>query len=103
MNTKETYNHYRHIQESYMTDIDLSGGMLLEFQERERKNELSVTVTNFGRFYKGTLNGKEIKKEELFAILGITEYSSLRLEHYLYEFDKRELFYNVNVSEIDVT
>lgn len=102
MRTQEIHNNYRQIQESYLMDMDMSGGLFLEYQKLEPKN-LSVTVTNFGRFYKGTLNGRTISKEDLFKLLEITEYSSLRLEHYLFEFEKNNSSYKIDFSEIDVT
>ena len=58
--TKILSQDYRHIQESYLTDIDCSGGLYLEMQERS-KYELKVTVNNFGCLYKAFLNGRSFE------------------------------------------
>lgn len=33
MSTKDQFNYYREIQDDYLQDIDLNGGMLLEFEK----------------------------------------------------------------------
>lgn len=99
---KELHNTYRHLQESYLTDIDCSGGLYLEMQERS-KQELKVIVTNFGTLYKAFLNGRRIYKDELYKIIGITENTPLRLEHHVYNFKKENKSkFKVEVQEINV-
>lgn len=101
--TKQLHQDYRHLQENYLTDIDCSGGLFLEMQERN-KQELKVTVTNFGILYKAFLNKKRIYEDELFKLIGITKQTPLRLEHHIFKFEKKnKLKYNVEFSEIDIT
>jgi hypothetical protein len=100
---KQLHHDTRHLQEEYLTDIDCSGGLYLEYQERD-KQELKVTITNFGLLYKCFLNGKRIDKEELYKLLGINENTPLRLEHHVYVFEKNnKTKFKVEVYEIDVT
>lgn len=102
--TKQMFNTYRQMQEQYLTDIDLSGGLFHEFCERQPKKELKVTVTNFGKLYKAFLDGKQIYRDELFKLLGITYLTPLRLEHHLFEFEKKnKSTYKLIFSEIDIT
>ena len=99
---KELHQVHNHLRESYLTDLDLSGGMYLEMQERS-KQDLKVIVTNFGFLYKAFLNGRRIYKEELLKLIGITENTPLRLEHHVYNFkENNKLKFNVEVSEINV-
>ena len=99
---KELHQVHNHLRESYLTDLDLSGGMYLEMQERS-KQDLKVIVTNFGFLYKAFLNGRRIYKEELLKLIGITENTPLRLEHHVYNFkENNKSKFNVEVSEINV-
>lgn len=100
--SKQLHHDYTEIQESYLTDIDCSGGLYLEMQERN-KQELKVIVSNFGKFYKATLNGGKITKEELFNLLNITDKTPLRLEHHVYNFEKaNKRKFKVEIQEINV-
>lgn len=101
MKTQDIHNNYRQLQESYLTDIDMSGGLFLEYQKL-KQNKLSVTLTNFGFIYKATLNNKIISKEKLYSILKIEENHTFTLEHYLIEFNNKQNNYNVEVWERDV-
>ena len=100
--SKELHQVHNHLREAYLTDIDLSGGMYLEYQKRN-KQELKVTVTNFGLLYKAFLNGRKINKEELYKLIGITERTPLKLEHHIYNFEKENKSkFKVDVQEISV-
>lgn len=42
MRNKEMLNSYKELQEAYLIDIDMSGGMLLEFEQlNNNKNQLN--------------------------------------------------------------
>lgn len=85
-------------------DIDCSGQLYNEFPYlRELKQNLKVTVTNFGNFYKAELDGEKINREQLLDILGIHNEGSYRLEFHLDKFAERTNKYNVDYTEIDVT
>lgn len=100
--TKILAGEYSLLQEQYLTDIDCSGGIYMELQQRARK-KLTVSVTNFGYFYKATLNGVSITKEKLFEIIGL-EHQAKRLDFYLNEFSKRDDHsYDLDFYEFDVT
>ena len=50
LSTKEIDNNYKVLQEQYLADIDLSGGLYIEFQKLEpktikAKNKLMLIVT----------------------------------------------------------
>jgi hypothetical protein len=99
---KQLHHDTTHLQEEYLTDIDCSGGLYLEYQERN-KQELKVVVTNFGPLYKAFLNGERIYKEELYKLLGISENTPLRLEHHVYVFEKNnKTKFKVEVGEINI-
>ena len=102
--TKEIQADYRHLQEAYLTDIDMSGGLYLEYQNRIPKPKiLDVTHTNFGCFYKAKLDGERISKEQLFDILGIKNQGGFRLEYHLNNLQKRSNDYIIKIWEMDVT
>ena len=101
--SKQLHHNTTHLQKEYLTDIDCSGGLYLEYQERD-KQELKVTVNNFGLLYKCFLNGERIYKKELYKLLGISENTPLRLEHHVYVFEKNnKTKFKVEVNEINVT
>lgn len=100
---KRLHADYAHMQEAYLTDIDCSGGLYLEMQERH-KQKLKITITNFGYFYKAELDGKEITKEHFYNIIGYKENLPLRLEHHVHVFESQnKIRFNVEVSEINVS
>ena len=99
---KQLHHDYSQLQESYLTDIDCSGGMYLEMQERS-KHQLKVTVTNFGMLYKAFLNDRRIYEDELYKLIGTTKNTPLRLEHHLFIFkENNKLKYNLEFQEINV-
>ena len=100
--TKQIASHYNHMRDSYLTDIDMSGGMYLEMQERD-KPRLEVIVTHLGGFYKACLKGVEITKEKLFEIIGVNDPTGFRLDHHVHEFQKTDNCYQIKVSEINVS
>jgi len=102
MADKSQFRDYRHLQEAYLSDIDLSGGTYLEFMEKS-KSKIDVTITNFGKFYKASIDGIELSKEKLFRIIGLENLNGMRLDFYLSQFQKKSTSYSLCYSEIDVT
>lgn len=100
--TKELSQMFKQMGEDYLTDVDLSGGTFHEYQKLN-KQRLEVTVTNFGKFYKGKLNGVSINKEKLYNILGIESTAGMRLEYHLFEFEKHDHKYIIDFKEVDVS
>ena len=69
-----------------------------------KKHSLSVTITNFGRFRKATIDKKEITREQLYTLIGINEFSPFRLEKYINDFQvKNTKHFNIEVWPSDVS
>ncbi|QQV91462.1 hypothetical protein M1M25_gp030 [Tenacibaculum phage Gundel_1] len=99
---KELSQMFRQMGEDYLTDIDMSGSLYLQYKELD-KPKLEVTATNFGKFYKAKLNGVSINREKLYNILGIESTAGMRLEYHLFEFEKHDQKYIIDFSEISVS
>lgn len=78
-------------------DVDMSGHIF-----GEPKPILVIEHTNFGKFYKASLNSVAITREKLFEILGIKSLQGRRLEYYANNFQDTTNDYQVEVWEMNV-
>lgn len=90
---------FQQIRQNYGFDIDMSGHL---YVEKERQN-LEVTETHFGRFYKAKLNGEKINRKQLFDLIGIKHLKGFRLGYYVDIFKKQNShLFNIEVWEQNV-
>ncbi len=93
---------YRQIVQDYPVDMDMSGGLLLEYQERTPK--LQIIVNQNGGFYKAKLNGEQITYSEVRNILKLDDKPScMRFDSAVYDEQRNNRNYIISVSEIDVS
>jgi hypothetical protein len=72
--------------------------------EKQKFNNLIVTETNSGKFYKASFNGLKINEKELFErILKTEKESGFRISHYVEAFAKTNRNFNVLMQEQDVS
>jgi hypothetical protein len=71
--------------------------------EKQKFNNLIVTETNSGKFYKASFNGLKINEKELFERILKVEKGGFRLSHYVEAFAKTNRNFNVLIQEQDVS
>jgi len=71
--------------------------------EKQKFNNLIVTETQNGHFYKASFNGLKINEKELFERILKVEKGGFRLSHYVEAFAKTNRNFNVLMQEQDVS